>query len=113
MKFFLCLLVTIIITACQQKPDDVMSTDAIHFSGIFITDYIKSDLSLHIKESTVIKDTADSTYHVSGLVEGYTSFHVPVNVNHFSEVIHYLGGDPSERKNWACVEIYIGDKRMK
>jgi hypothetical protein len=37
----------------------------------------------------------------------------PVSMEHFTEVVHYSGRDPNAQKNWECVEIYVGNKKVK
>jgi hypothetical protein len=107
------LLFSIIIVGCKFTPDNKMNDAAVHISGVFITDNIQSVQSLRIKGSTVIKNDPDSTYHITGTLEGFSPMNYPVNTEHFSETVHYLGGDPNDRKSWKCIEIYVGNKKMK
>jgi hypothetical protein len=111
--FFTALLFSMIIAGCNFKPDNLMNDAAVHVSGVFITDNIQSIPALRIKGSTVVKNDPDSTYHVTGTVEGFSPMNYPVNIERFSETIHYSGGDPKDPKNWKCVEIYVGNKKMK
>jgi hypothetical protein len=114
MKKMVCLLFIVIITGCKLRPDNnIINAAAIHFAGVFITSDIHSDLQLRIKGNPVAKiDTADSdTYHVSGMVEGYSSYNVPFSIEHFNETLHYLGGNPNERNSWDCIEYMLGVKK--
>lgn len=110
---FTGLLFSIIITGCTFKPNNKMNDAAVKVCGVFITENIQSIQSLRIKGSTVVKNDPDSTYHVNGTVEGFSPENYPVSTEHFSESVHYLGGDPNDPKSWKCIEIYIGNKKMK
>jgi len=107
------LLSSIIIAGCNFKPDNSMNDAAVHVSGVFITDNIQSIPTLKIRGSTVVKNDPDSTYHVTGTVEGFSPMNYPISTEHFNETVHYSGGDPNDKKNWKCIEIYVGDKKMK
>ena len=107
------LLFSIIIAGCTFKPDNKMNDAAVHICGVFITENVQSIQTLRIKGSTVVKNAPDSTYHVSGTAEGFSPMNFPESVQHFSETVHYLGGDPNDRKSWKCIEIYVGNKKMK
>jgi len=111
MKILVGLLFIIIITGCNWKPADPINAAAVNVSGVFIRTKGPSGPALRISESKVTEIGTDSTYHVSGLVEGFSSMNYPVSVEHFSETVHYLGGDPNNRNNWECIEIYVGDKK--
>jgi hypothetical protein len=115
MKILYSLLFAIITTTgCKRITDqDIINSAAIHFSVVFITENIHSLSSLRLEGRPVVKKETDSTYHVSGSVEGFSPFNYPVSIKYFSETLHYLGGDPNERKNWVCIEIYVGNKKMK
>jgi len=60
-----------------------------------------------------VKVDSDNTYHISGTVEGFTSFNAPVTIEHFSETLRYMGGNPNEQASWECMEIYVGKKKLK
>jgi hypothetical protein len=107
------LLFSIIIVGCAFKPDNKMNDAVVHICGVFITDNIQSIQSLRIRGSTVVKNDPDSTYRVTGTAEGFSPMNFPESVQHFSETVHYLGGDPNDKKNWTCIEIYVGNKKMK
>jgi len=107
------LLLVILVTGCKLRPDNnAINTAAIHFSGVFITKNITSIQNLKVKVANVKSDTGNIC-HVTGTVEGYTSYNVPVSIEHFSETLHYLGGNPNERTSWECIDIYIGKKKIK
>ena len=113
MKNFALLLFIMLIAGCKLRPDNsVINTAAIHFSGVFITKNIPSIQNLKVKVADAKSDTGN-IYHVSGLVEGYSSYNTPVSVEHFSDTLHYLGGNPNELTSWECIEIYVGNKKMK
>jgi hypothetical protein len=115
MKITIAFFLTMTITAsCKtMTKDDVMNSAAVHISGIFIKKYINTGNSLRIKGSTVIKKGKDNVFHVSGSVEGFSTFNYPVSINHFTEALLYLGGDTAAYENWVCIEIYIGSKKLK
>ncbi len=115
MKILYGLLFTIITTTgCKRRTDqDIINTAAIHFSEVFITENVQSVSSLRIEGRPVVKNETDSAYYVSGSLEGFSPLNYPVSIKHFSETLHYKGGDPNERKNWVCMEIYVGNKKMK
>lgn len=115
MKILYILLLTLITaTGCKRITDqDKLNTAAIHFSGVFITENSQSLTSLRVEGSQVVKNGKDSTYQISGSLEGVSPLNYPVSIKHFRETLHYLGGNPNERKNWVCLEIYVGNKKMK
>jgi hypothetical protein len=114
MKNLVSVLVVIVISGCTPTSDkNIISTDADHFSGVFITQDIPSIPILRIVGKPVAVIGRDSNYHVSGLLEEFTSYNAPIGTEHFSEALHYLGGDPNARKNWECIEIYVGNKKIK
>ena len=114
MKTIVCLLYITIVTGCTQNTPDDINTSADHFAGVFIREYIPSIPTLKIKGKTVVQKSEDSDiYHVTGLVEGYSPMNYPVSFEHFNETLHFLGGDMNDRKNWACLEIYVGNNKMK
>jgi hypothetical protein len=115
MKILYSLLFAIITTSgCKRiTKQDIINTAAIHFCGVFITEKMQSISSLRIEGRPVVKNETDSTYYVSGSLEGFSAFNYPVSIKHFNETLHYLGGDPNERKNWVCMEIYVGNKKVK
>ncbi len=113
-KIFCILIFTMIITGCNQPNNkDALDKEAIHYSRVFITQYVTTIPSLRVKGQPVVDSTGDSIFHVKGTVEGFTSFNVPVSVKHFTETLHYLGGDPDKAENWKCIDIYINNKKMK
>ena len=113
MKNLVSLLFIILITGCKLRPDNsAINTAAIHFSGVFITRDIISIQNFKVKVADAKADTGN-IYRVTGTVEGYTSYNVPVSVEHFNETLHYLGGNPNERTSWECIEIYLGKKKIK
>ena len=113
MKILISSLFIIFITGCKEKPNDRINAAAVHASGAFITEYVHSNLTLRIKGARSIKKEGDNTFYVTGSVEGFSSYNVPFSVEHFSETVHYLGGDINDLKNWQCLEIYVGKKRLK
>ncbi len=114
LKIFCSLLFLMIITGCNQPGNkDVLDKAAVHFSGVFITQYVTTIPSLRVKGQPVVKSTGDSIFNVKGTLEGFTSFNVPVSIKHFSETLHYSGGDSGKAENWKCIDIYIDDKKMK
>jgi hypothetical protein len=102
---------SIIIAGCKLSPDNKMNDAAVYASGIFIADNIQSIPALRIKGNTVVKSNPDSTYYVTGMVEGFSPMNYLVSIEHFSETVHYSGGDPNDSKNWKCIEIYVGNKK--
>ena len=113
MKILIISLFILIITGCTPKPNDSINAAAVHASGAFITEYIHSSLSMRIKGTRSIKKEGANTFSVTGSVEGFSSYNVPFSVEHFNETVHYLGGDINDVKNWQCLEIYVGKKRLK
>ena len=108
------LLFGIMIAACKLRPDNgIISTAALHFSGVFITQNDQSAPSLRVKGNPVVKNENDSIYLVTGLIEGYSPMNYPVTIEHFSEALQYSGGNPNAKENWKCLEINIGNKRVK
>lgn len=108
------ILLIMIISSCKQNAHtDNIGTAAIHFADVFITENIPATPTFRVKGKQIVKSEGDSIYFITGSVEGFTSFNVPVSIKHFSETLHYFGGDPNERKNWECLEIYISDKKIK
>jgi len=103
----------ILIIGCKFKPDNSIHDTVIYISGVFITDTTLSNPSFRIKGPTYVKKENDSTYFVNGTVEGFTSFNVPVDTKSFTETVYYLGGDMNDIKNWKCIEIYVGNKKMR
>lgn len=93
--------------------DDIINNAAIHFSGVFITENVKSVSVLKIEGRPDVKKLTDSTYYVSGLAEGFSPLNYPISVKHFNELLRYAGTNPNEQKNWECIEIYVGNKKMK
>ena len=114
LKIFCSLIFTVIITGCYQTNNkDALDEAAVHFSGIFITQYVTAIPSLRVKGQSVVVSTGDSSFHVKGSLEGFTSFNVPVSIKHFSESLYYSGDNPNNAKNWKCIDIYIDDKKMR
>ena len=113
-KIFCILIVIVFIAACNQtNNEDALDKLAVHFSGVFITQYVATTTSLRIKGKRTVERTGDSIFNVKGSVEGFTSFNVPVSIQQFSERVLYLGGDANKRGSWQCIDIYVGDKKMK
>jgi len=114
LKVFCSLIYTLTITGCIRTTNkDALDKAAVHFSGVFITKYVTTTRSLRVKGQSVVVSAGDSIFHVKGSLEGFTSFNVPVSLNHFSESLHYSGDNPNEAENWKCVDIYIDDKKVK
>ena len=113
MKILYILLLTLITAnGCKRiTVQDKLNTAAIHFSRVFITENIQSLTSLRVEGSPVVKNEKDSTYQISGSLDGFSPLNYPVSIKHFRETLHYLGGDPNERKNWVCLEIYVGKRK--
>ena len=108
------LLFGIMIAACKLRPDNsIINIAALHFSSAFITQNLQSIPSLRVKGSPVVKNEKDSIYLVTGLIEGFSPMNYPVSIDHFSETLQYLGGNPNVQENWKCLEIYVGNKKMK
>ena len=113
MKYFLLLLFVMFIAGCKLRPDNsAINTAAIHFSSVFIKKYITSIENLKVKTADAKSDSGN-IYHVTGMVEGYSSYNVPFSVDHFSETLHYSGGNPNDSASWECIEIYVGKKKIK
>ena len=115
MRILYSLFFTIIIsTGCKPgTAKDKMNTAAIHFSGVFITENIHSVSTLRIEGRPDVKNEPDSAYFISGSIEGFSPANYPVTFKHFSEILHYLGGDPNDIKSWVCIAIYVGNKKIK
>lgn len=112
--FAYLLLVAVVVSGCKLRPDNgVISTAAVHFAGVFISQHIPSEPNLRIQKAPDVKADSNDVYRINGLVEGFTSYNTPLTVEHFSETLHYLGGNPNEITSWECVEIYIGKKKLK
>ena len=102
------------VLGCEQKTSrDILNNAAVHFAGVFITENVQSVSSLRIEGKPFVKNETDSSYYVSGSLEGFSPLNYPVSVRRFVEKLHYLGGEPTERKNWLCIEIYVDNKKMK
>jgi hypothetical protein len=114
MKKKLTFAMLMITAACKPgNSGDPMKTAAIRFAGAFITDSVPSSLSLRITGQPEVITDGDNFFRINGQVEGYSSYNVPFEIDHFSEVIHFSGSDPNARKNWTCSEIYLGRKKLK
>ena len=104
----------LIIIGCNQSDSNyIINTAIIHFSGIFITENIPSIPVLRIEGAPVIKKEIDGIYYVSGLIEGFSPLNYPVSIKHFNETLLYSDSNPNDRKSWDCLELYIGNKKMK
>ena len=102
----------IIIGGCKERTgNDKINSAAIHFADVFITENIQSSTSLRIEGTPDVKKETDSTYYVSGLVEGISPFNYPVSVKHFNETLRYSGSNPNKRESWKCIEINIENKK--
>lgn len=97
----------------QQTEQDKINAAAVHFSGVFITENIHSTPELRVKGKTSIIKEEDNIFHVTGTVEGFSPMNYPVKIEHFKETLHYLGGDVNKQANWECMEIYVGNKKVK
>ena len=114
MKEIVILLISVLIIGCKLRPDNsLVSTAALHFSSVFITQNVQSIPGLRVKGSPDVKNEKDSIYLVTGLVEGFSPMNYPVSIDHFSDRLQYSGGDATVQENWKCLEIYIGDKKVK
>jgi hypothetical protein len=115
MKNAAVLFFIIIATAgCRRKTeDDKIRSAAVHFSGLFIVEDINAYPQFQINGRVMVKKEEDGIFHTNGNVEEIGPFNYPEQIAHFSETLRYLGGNQDDRKNWVCIEIYIGDKKMK
>ena len=104
----------IMMVGCKESTgNDIINSAAIHFAGVFITENIQSGNTLRIEGRPDVKKETDSTYYVSGLVEGFSPVNYPVTVKHFNVTLWYSGSNPDKHENWKCLEINIGNKKMK
>jgi hypothetical protein len=101
----------IMIVGCKSTGNDKINSAAIHFAGVFITENLQSGNVLRIEGRPDVKKETDSTYYVSGLVEGFSPLNYPVSVKRFNETLWYSGSNPNKRESWKCLEIYIGNKK--
>lgn len=102
----------IMISGCKERTgNDKINSGAIHFADVFIIENIQSGTSLRIEGTPDVKKETDSTYYVSGLVEGISPFNYPVSVKHFNETLRYSGSNPNKRESWKCIEINIENKK--
>lgn len=102
------------IAGCRERTsEDIMNAAVVHFAGVFITENIKSGTVLKINGRPVVKKETDSTFYVSGRVEEFSPLNYPVGVKHFNETLLYSGSNPNMRESWKCIEIYVGDKKMR
>ena len=109
---FSCMVIMIV--GCKESTgNNKINTAAIHFAGVFITENIESGTTLRIEGRPDVKKETDSTYYVSGLVEGFSPLNYPVSVKHFNVTLWYSGSNSGKRENWKCLEINIGNKKMK
>lgn len=113
MKFLICLFLLIMIGCSQETNQDKINAAVVHFADVFITKNVITEPQYRIKGKTSVKNIGDSIFYVSGLVEGFASFNMPVNELNFSETLRYSGDNLNEQNNWECKEIYIGNKKMK
>ena len=115
MKNLIILSFTVImVVGCKESSgNDKINSAAIHFAGDFITENIQSGTTLRIEGRPDVKKETDSTYYVSGLVEGFSPLNYPVSAKHFNETLWYSGSNPNNRESWKCLDIYIGNKKMK
>jgi len=107
------LLFVVIITGCQVKPESIMNAAALKVAGSFITEHAHSSLNFRVKGSSAIKKEGKNVFYVTGSAEGFSSYNVPFAIDHFSETVRYSGGDIDDIKNWECLEMYVGKKRIK
>jgi hypothetical protein len=114
MKTISGLLLLLVVAGCRQNANsNNVNKEASDISGAFITNYVPSTTTLRIKGKEVTKADGDNMYNVTGTVEGFSSFNMPVNIEHFSETLQYLGGDPKDTNSWKCYEIYVGKRKLK
>jgi hypothetical protein len=114
MKKTVCLLFIVVMTVgCKQRTNnDIINSAAIHFAGVFITENVQSIVVLRIQGRPDVKYETDSTYNVSGSIEGFSPINYPVSIKHFNETLWYSGRNPNKRESWKCIGIYIGNKKM-
>ena len=115
MKNIIGLALIILVCGCRHKPATAtaMNTAASNVSGYFITKYIPSANTLRVRGRQVVKEEGENVYTMTGSVEGFSSFNMPVTVERFNETLHYLGGDPNDTNSWECIEIYVGKNKIK
>lgn len=115
MKNLIIFLVTVMMmTGCKERTgSDIINTAVIHFAGVFITENVDAANALRIKGRPDIKVAADSIYVISGIVEGFSPMNYPISTDHFNETMLYSGSNPTRRESWKCIEIFIGNKKIK
>jgi hypothetical protein len=115
MKYFIGFLFALItITGCKQSTgNDAINTAITHFASVFIAENIHSVNALRVKGKPAIKTETDSTFLISGMVEGFSPMNYPVSIDRFTERLWYSGSNPEKRESWKCIEIYIGNKKVK
>jgi hypothetical protein len=113
MKLLVGFLFLVIITGCEVKNENIMNAAALKVAGSFITEHVRSSLNFRVKGASVIKKERKNVFYVAGSAEGFSSYNVPFAIDHFSETVRYSGGDIDDIKNWECLEMYVGKKRIK
>lgn len=112
-KISVSLLFVLTIAGCKVTPDRIEDATVVKVAGFFITEYGRSSLNFRVKGVSNVKKKGDSLFYVSGSVEGFSSYNAPFSIEHFNETVRYSGGDFNNVKNWECLDIYIGKKRIK
>ena len=112
-KISVSLLFVLTIAGCKVTPDRIEDATVVKVAGFFITEYGRSSLNFRVKGVSKVKKKGNSLFYVSGSVEGFSSYNAPFSIEHFNETVRYSGGDFNNVKNWECLDIYIGKKRIK
>ena len=90
-----------------------MNAAALKVAGSFITEHVRSSLNFRVQGVSAIKKESENIFYVTGSAEGFSSYNVPFAIDHFSETVRYTGGDINDIKNWECLDMYVGKKRIK
>jgi hypothetical protein len=109
----LSLLVMVFITGCNAKPLSTINAAAITAAGSFIANYAGSSLHFRVKGTSSVTKESDSIFYVTGSAEGFSSYNVPFTISQFGETVRFSGGDVNDIKNWECLKMYVGKKRIK
>lgn len=113
-KFISLLFIVFIWVGCKQKTEsEIINTAAVDIAGVFISENINSSPTFRIKGKTSTIKEEGNIFHITGSVEGFSAMNYPVSMEHFKETLHFLGGAVNEKKNWECIEIYVGNKKMR
>jgi hypothetical protein len=78
MKILIALIITIVITGCKPEPESRINAAALRIAESFITEHIRSSLNFRVKGVSTVRTTGDSTFYVTGSVEGFSSYNVPL-----------------------------------